>query len=156
MNYQLSNLGWGGGGKEKKKKKSSLFICQITVSHRWIKWAISLIRKKSMCTLRRLFSVGSRHIQKENIWQRHTLLQNISPAGPIFLHNRAGTGFTLQSTRLLSCSFYSFASPRTRLKELEWREPALTLRFAWERKLESRARGKCPMAGAGRACFRWR
>lgn len=31
---------------KKKEKKYLLFICQITVSHHWIKSAISLIRKK--------------------------------------------------------------------------------------------------------------
>ena len=102
MNYQLLNLWWWEDTsvlrhwEKKKRKKPFLFICQITVSHHWIKWAISLIRKKSMCTLRRLFSVGSWHIQKEKVWQRHKLQQNISPTGPIFLLAITWTGFTLK------------------------------------------------------------
>lgn len=52
--------------------KRNLFICQITVSHHRIRRSTSLIRKKSMCTLRRLFSVGSWHPKGKHLTKIHT------------------------------------------------------------------------------------
>lgn len=82
-----------------KKTPKYFFFCQITIGHHWIKGAISLIRKKSMCTLQRVFiCMLMAHSKGKHLTKTYASAKYISYWAyfPFSLsHNRAA-GFTLK------------------------------------------------------------
>lgn len=166
MNYQLSNLWrwedtsvlqphWG---------KKNLFIRQITVSHHWIKWATSLIRKEiNVCTVE-AFLCGLMAYSKGNhltniytaekqisYWIYFLALYHITEIKMI--HQKAASRFTLKYTGLLSFfPLWINIRPVQQLKQ----KTSLDFELCFQMKTAQEAkRKKCLTAGVGQACFKW-